>query len=141
MISKFDLAKGLRDQAKIVTDANSLILVSDAKTEDEKIFIADVNNSHVVESVLYGDDSSIGLAGSSSDIQIGIYQLSVYSPKIDPKWTGLRIVDLLQTHFVRTLEPTFNGQKSVIVDSSIGPMMNDDSHFVHHLSIRFSVIA
>lgn len=135
MISTFDLAKALRDQAKIVTDANGLTLVGNGEG-----FAADVNESHIEEIVLYGDDNSVGLAAATSDIQFGIYQLSVHSPKNQTKWAGLKIIDILQAHFVRELKPSFNGQGAVINDSSLSPMDQNETHLIHHISITFSVI-
>jgi hypothetical protein len=135
-ISKFNLAKALRNEAKIVADANSITLVGNGEG-----FSPDVNESHIEEIVLYGDDDSVGLAAATSDIQFGIYQLSVHSPINQTKWAGLQIVDILQAHFVRELKPSFNGQEAVITDSSLAPMMKNETHLIHHLSIRFSVIA
>lgn len=135
MISKFNLAKALRDEAKVVTDANNYVLVGNGEE-----FEPDVNESHIEEIVLYNDDETIGLANNSKDIQIGIYQLSVYSPKTKSKWTGLQIVDVLAAHFTRGLKPEFNGQQIVIETSSLSPMMQTETHLVHHLSIKFSVI-
>jgi len=135
MINVFDLAKALRNEAKIVTDANSFTLVGNGEG-----FEPDVNQSHIEEIVLYGDDDSVGLGNDSSDIQIGIYQLSVHSPKNDTKWAGLKIVGVLKDHFVRGLKPIFNSQMVVIETSSLAPMMQNDTHIIHHLSIEFSVI-
>lgn len=135
MISKFDVAKALRDQAKIVTDANSLVLVGNGEG-----FEPDVEKSHIEEIVLYGNDFSVGLADESSDIQVGIYQLSVHSPKTEPKWVGLEIIDILQASFVKGLQLTFNGQMVRIKTSSLATMMQSETHFIYHLSIEFSVI-
>ena len=136
MISKFDLAKALRNQAVIVTDANSLTLVGNGEG-----FSPDVNESHVEEIVLYGDDNPVGVGDDSSDIMIGIYQLSVHSPINQNKWAGLSIIGILESSFVRGLKLIFNSQLVVIKDSSLAPMMISDTHNIHHLSIRFSVIA
>lgn len=135
MISKFDLAKALRDQATIVATANSYTLVGNGEG-----FEPDVNASHIEEIVLYNDDESIGLANNSSDIQLGVYQLSVHSPKTQTKWIGLQIIDVLSTHFVMGLKPSFNGQQVVIKKASLSPMMQNNTHIIHHLSITFSVI-
>lgn len=134
MINKFDLAKALNNQAKIVTDANSWVLVANGQD-----FTPDVNNIHVREFVLYGDDNG-GLANDSSDIQIGIYQLSVYTPKTLTKWRGLQVIDILQASFSKGLKLIFNNQMVVIINSSLEHMDINDNHIIHHLSIRFSVI-
>ena len=136
MISKFNLAKALRNEAKIVTDANSLTLVGNGEG-----FIADVNKSHIEEIVLYGDDNSVGLANLSSDIQRPVYQLSVHSPKNQTKWVGLDIADTLSAHFVRGLKPSFNGQKAVVTTASVATMIQNSTHFIYHVSVTLSVIA
>ncbi len=141
MINPSDLAKALINEAKIITDANSITLVtSDGKTEDGERFSPDVNDPYVQEFVLFGDDTSVGLANDSSDIQIGIYQLSIHSPKTKSKFIGLDIAVLLKNHFVRGLEPTFNGQKAVVIVSSLSGLMPTETFNVYHLSITFSVI-
>ncbi len=135
MISKFDLSKALRNQAVIVAAANDYTLVANGEA-----FTPDVNSSHIVESVLYGDDNSIGLADNSSSISFGIYQLSVHSPKTQSKYVGLAIVDVLQTSFSKGLELTSNSQMVRIKTASLSPMMETDTHLIHHLSLDFTVI-
>lgn len=135
MISKFNLAKALRNEAKIVADANSITLVGNGEG-----FSPDVNQTFVEEIVLFGDDSSVGLGDESSDLQFGIYQLSVHSPINQTKWAGLQIIDILSAHFVRGLKPIFGGQQAVVTIASVAPMMKSETHLVFHLSITFSVI-
>lgn len=135
MIGKFNLAKAFRNEADIVADANSYTLVGNGQG-----FTPDVNESHIEEIVLFGDDESVGLGNNSSNVQFGIYQLSVHSPIHDKKWTGLQIIDVLSAHFKRGLEPAFGGQKAVVTIASVAPMMKNDTHLIFHLSITFSVI-
>lgn len=134
-ISKFNLAKALRNEAKIVTDANNLTLVGNGEG-----FSPDVNEPHVEEIVMFGDDNSVGLGDVSSDVQFGIYQLSVHSPISQTKWAGLQIIDILSAHFVRGLKPSFNGQQAVVTTASVAPMMKNSTHLIFHLSVTFSVI-
>lgn len=136
MIDKFNLAKALKDQADIVATVNNYTLVSNGEG-----FEPDVNKSHIEEVVLYNDDDSIGLAVDSSDIQVGVYQLSVHTPKNETKWAGLAIVKVLNLHFVRGLKPSFDGQEVIIETASLSPMMQNETHNVHHFSIVFSVVA
>lgn len=136
MISKFDLAKALRNQAKIVTDANSITLVGNGEG-----FSPDVNESHIEEIVLYGDDDSVGLGNASSDIQFGIYQLSLHTPINKTKWDALQVIDILQASFTKGLKLTFNSQLVIVKESSLAEMMTNNTHMIAHLSIRFSVIA
>lgn len=134
-ISKFNLAKALRNEAKIVSDANSFTLVANGEG-----FTPDVNETFIEEIVLFGDDNSVGLGDVSSDVQFGIYQLSVNSPIGQTKWAGLQIIDILSAHFVRGLKPSFGGQQAVVTIASVAPMMKSDTHLIFHLSVTFSVI-
>jgi len=134
MISKFDLAKALRDQAKIVTDANSYTLVTNG--ED---FEPDVNDMHIEEATLFGDDTT-KLGNGSSDSQVGIYQLAVHTPKSQNKWVGLNIIDILSAHFSRGLQATFNSQTAVIQSASLSSMQENQTHYIHNLSLKFTVI-
>ena len=134
-ISKFDLAKALRNQAKIVADANSITLVGNGEG-----FSPDVNLSHIEEIALFGDDNTLGHEDTSSDMQVGVYQLSVHTPKIQTKWEALRIIDILQASFVKGLELTFNGQLLRLRNGSISTMDQNETHLIFHLSIVFTVI-
>lgn len=135
MISKFNIAKALIDQAQVVADANTYLLIPRGKQ-----FTPEVNVMHVEEYVLYGDDNSVGLSDNSSDIQFGIYQLSIHTPKTETKWNGLSVVDIFQASFVKGLQLTSGGQMLRIKSSALGPMFQNDTHFIHILSITYSVI-
>lgn len=136
MISIFDIAKALRNQAVIVTDANSLKLVGNGES-----FSPDVNQSHVEEIVVFGDDNSVGLSNDSSDIQIGFYQLSVHTPIHENKWAGMVIIGILKSSFTKGLKLTFNSQLVIITNRSTSQIMPNDTHNVLHLTINYSVIA
>lgn len=135
-INKFDIAKALRDKAKTVSDANSYTLIG----EDES-FSPDPNDTYIKESALFGDDNSVGIADSSSDIQIGIYQIDVNVPKTQSKWAALVIIGVFETAFFKGLQLTFNSQVVKIKTSSISGEMENYTHIFYALSITFSVIA
>jgi hypothetical protein len=93
MISKFDLAKALLTKAQAIADANDYLLIKDGESYKE-----DVNTAYIQEFCLYGDDNTIGLSASSHDIQFGIYQLNVNTPKsfAGAKWLGLNVAGGIQ---------------------------------------------
>lgn len=134
-INKFDLAKALRNEAKTVADNNSYTLVG----EDER-FEPDPDTTYIKESVLFGDDNSVGLSDNSSDIQIGIYQIDVNIPKNQSKWVALEIAGVFETAFFKGLKLTFNSQFLKIKTSSLSNEMENDTHLFYVLSIIFSVI-
>ena len=135
MISKFNIAKALKDQAQFVADNNSYTLVARGQK-----FTPSVNSMHVEETTLFGDDNSVGISDDSSDVQIGIYQLSIHTPKVESKWSGLEVVDIFSVSFKKGLELSFRAQLLRIKNSSLGPMFENDTHYIHFLSIEYSVI-
>lgn len=144
MISNFKIAKALRDRAKVVADANSYPLVTNGQNYQN-----DADGLYIEESVLFGDDNSIGISDNSSNIQIGIYQLSVNIPKNKTKWTGLEVIDVLKASFTKGLELTHDGQTLRIKNLLVSPisrtaapasMFDSETHYVYNLSIEYSVI-
>lgn len=134
MINKFDLAKALYDQAKIVSDANSYTLIANGQT-----FEPDVSDMHIEEATLFGEDIP-KVGNDSSQSQVGIYQLAIHTPKTQTKWVGLKIVDVLSAHFSRGLQATYNSQMAVIQNHSLASMQENSTHYIHHLSMKFTVI-
>ncbi len=135
MISKFDLAKALHDKAKLISDVNNLKLVTNGEQ-----YSGGVNEIFIQEFLLFGNDVSIGIADNSSDISVGIYQLNINTPKVKTKWSGLKFTDIFTNGFSKGLELTFNNQKVRIRTTSLETMMENETHFIQILSIRFSVI-
>ncbi len=135
MISKFSIAKALRDQASITATAQGLTLVSFGEQ-----FTPGINESFLEEAVIFGNDDSLGLSDSSSDYQIGVYQIKVYTPKTGTKWQGLGLVDAIQTAFLKGLELTHNGQAIRIKNAYTGPMLLYDTHFIHTFSAEYSAL-
>ncbi len=133
MISKFDIAKALRDQAEAVCTANSYTLFSsDGKASPG------ADDAYIKEYNPFGNDNPIGYGGTS--MQKGIYQLSVYVPKSQNKWGLLKMVDTINAHFVRGLKPTHNSQMLVIEKTTTTGNKPNDTHNVQHISVYFSVI-
>lgn len=137
MIDKFDLAKALYDNAKTISDANSFILVADGESYDKS-----PEQPYVMEFPLFGDDDAIGISDDSSDIQFGVYQLTICTPKIQEggKWTGLDMIRKYQLGFQRGTVLSYNGQNVRIRNSSVARLQSDDTHFMNALSIQYSVI-
>ena len=137
MISKHDLAKALLNKAREIATANSYVLVPDGSKYEP-----DQNTTYIQEFVIYGDDNARGIEDSSSDLQFGIYQISVNTPKAlsGAKWLGLKIADIFQTGFARGTELTCNSQTVRTKNSSIQPMETDDTHETHILSVTYSVV-
>lgn len=135
MISEFSIAKALRDKADIVATAIPVTL-----TGADVGFKPKPDQTYVEERVGYGPTNSVGISDSSSDLQIGIYQLSTFTPKTEPKWNGLDITDKLALGFPKGTELIHNSQMVRIKESSLTPMMQNDTHLIHVLTVTYSVI-
>ena len=135
MINKFSLAKALRDNADVVAAANSYTLIG-----FDTAYETNPNDAYVKEICLYGNDKAIGLADNSSDYLTGVYQISVYTPKTQTKWSGITVADIFAVAFARGVTVTHSGQSARMKNNYLSPMMQDDTHYIHNLTIEFSVI-
>jgi hypothetical protein len=137
MIDKFNLAKALLDNSEVISVANSYLLIPDGEA-----YASNPNETFIQEKTLYGPDNSVGLSDDSSDFQIGLYQVTINTPKAQEggKWSGLQIAGVFQAGFNKGLELTFGGQMLRIKNATIEGMDENDTHFIHILSITFSVI-
>ena len=137
MISKFDLAKALYEQAKLIAGSNSYLLIPNGEA-----FEPDPNATYIQEFPLYGDDTPRGIEDDSPDMQIGIYQLSINTPKSNEgsNWQALAIAKVLQLGFGRGTELIFNQQMVRMRSSSLTQLDDDDTHKIYALSITFTVI-
>jgi len=137
MINKHDLAKALLNQARLIAVNNSYNLIPNGKA-----YQPDPNTAYIQEFVLYGDDNAIGMSDNSCDIQLGIYQITINTPKAQEgsKWTGLKIGGVYQSGFARGTELIYNDQKVRIKNSALSEMDSDDTHDAHALSIKYSII-
>lgn len=137
MINKFNIAKALFDKAEQVSNDNSYLLIAEGQKHE-----SEPNETYVEERVLYGGDNSVGLGDDSSDIQFGIYQINVNTPKAEKggKWAGLKIASVYQTEFIKGLTLSFDGQGLRIKSTSVAKMMQSKTHYIHILSIVYSVI-
>lgn len=137
MINNFNIAKALFDKAEQVSTSNSYLLIAQGEKHEPN-----PNETYIEEFPMFGDDNSVGLADASSDIQFGIYQINVNTPKAEKggKWSGLNIAGVYKSAFSKGLTLSFGGQNVRIKNVSVNPMNMNDTHFTHVLSITYSVI-
>ena len=137
MINKFNIAKALLNKAKQVSTDNGYLLIPESQKHEPS-----PGETYAQEMVLYGDDNSIGISDNSSDVQFGIYQLNINTPKSESggKWSGLTISSVYQAGFSKGLELAFGGQSLKIKSASLSTMMQNDTHYIHILSVKYSVI-
>lgn len=137
MISKFDLAKALRDHAKLVAISEGITLIS---IDDPEGYNPDPNTPYLEEMVLFGPDRPIGIADASRDLQVGVYQININRPKTEAKWVGLRLADTISIAFKKGTELTYNGQMVRMREQELRPMLVNATHKTFILSIVFTVI-
>lgn len=137
MISKKDLAKALLNKTVEVAGDNNYNLIPYGEKYDPG-----VNETYIKEYCIYGDDNTVGMANNSSDIQFGVYQLSIHTPKTETgyRWKGAEIADVFTSAFSMGLQLTYNGQMVEILKASLTIPSISNTHMVHILSIRFDVI-
>ena len=137
MINKFNLAKALFDNVKAIADTNSFLLIANGDDYE-----TNPNETFLQEIVLYGDDVSLGVSNNSSDIQLGIYQVNINTPKAQEgsKWLGLQMAGIIQSGFAKGNKLTFGSQLVTIKSTTLESMFQNDTHMVHILSIKYSVI-
>lgn len=137
MINKNDLAMALLTKANEIATTNSYTLIPFGMQ-----YNPNASDTYITESCLFGDDNSIGMANNSSDIQFGVYQISIYTPKTDVacRWSGLEIADKFTCHFAMGLKLTYNAQTVEIIKASLTTPRLSDTHLAHILSVRFNVI-
>lgn len=148
MINKHDLAKALADNARQISTANGYELVANNTS-----FTPDPNTLYVTQKTLFGDDNNRGTEDNSFDLQFGIYQINIYTPKAseNAEWEGMKIGGVYQAGFARGTELTYNNQMVRMMNSSLREMTsltsasltpagNSATHKTHILSAKFSII-
>lgn len=136
MINALDLAKALANNALSISTINGYNLVPNNET-----YLPGINETWVQQAALFGDERG-GLADDSSDLQFGIYQISIHTPKTTPsaEWDGLAIAGVYKTGFKRGTELVYNNQMVRMMDSSLRPLDFSATHLTTVLSVRYSVI-
>ena len=137
MINKLSIAKALGDKLRQVCIDNDFTLIPEGATVETS-----VTGSYVSDFVLYGDDNAIGIADISSDIMLGIYQINLLTPLTQNggKWVSLSMAQIIQSAFNRGLTLTNNDQALRIKSTSLRQLSKTETHYVHILSVSFSVI-
>ena len=137
MISKHDLAKALSNKAREIATANGYNLIA-----NNEQYTPDVNEEYIQQFTLGGPSNALGMEDDSPDLQFGVYQISVHTPKSSrsAEWDGLKIAEKFQLGFKRGTELVYNNQMVRTKESDIQPLKYDPTHLMHVLSVRYSVI-
>lgn len=137
MISKFNLVKALRDQALAVATANGWDLVSNPQPVNYR---PDPNTIFIEEKALFGDDTPLGLADTSKDFQVGIYQLNVNVPRTFSQFSLLEKVDIFSIAFAKGVELTHAGQMVRMKEQEVKTLFVRETHATGILSVIYTVI-
>jgi len=137
MINKLSVAKALGDKLRQVCIDNSFTIIPEGTTVETS-----VAGAYVRDFVLYGDDNAVGIADNTSDIMTGIYQINLLVPLTQNggKWVSLSMAQIIQSAFSRGLTLTNNNQALRIKNTSLRQLSKTETHYVHILSVSFSVI-
>lgn len=137
MIIAQELAKALLNKANEVAIANSYTLIPQGQQ-----YSPGIDETYVMESCLFGDNTTIGYANNSKDIQFGVYQIAIYTPKTQEgyRWLGLSIADKFSEAFAMGAQLSSGGQMVEILKASVTSPTLSSTHMTHILSVRFNVI-
>ena len=137
MINKFDLAKALYEQAKLVAANNSYLLIPEGKAYEP-----DPNETFIREAIVYGPDIPMGLADDSGDAQMGFYQLAINTPKANDgsTWAARKIAGVLEVGFARGTQLIYNSQMVRIKNVTLREIESTDTHKVSVLTVNYTVI-
>jgi hypothetical protein len=150
MIDDFVTAKALLDKAQAFADAlivpdpfdSSATVVGARLCIQGAAFTPVTTETYLKETFLSNDTDPLGLAADSSDRQDSIYQLDIYTPKDNGKFSGLAISNDIKAEFKRAgFIP--NGARQTIQVSNVSAAMlpANKTHNMVSLSIDLVVLA
>lgn len=135
MIDIKNTSIALKNLAKATADTEGVTITGSYSYQPQ------ANEKYVVDTVLFGDDSPIGMAAGSRDIEYGIYQLSVRVPKNLPDNDCLDLSTAFRSAFTRVSTLSYSGQSLKIERTSKTGIRYSDTHKMIDLSFTYSVIA
>lgn len=135
MIDIKNTSIALKNLAKATADTEGVTITGSYSYQPQ------ANEKYVVDTVLFGDDSPIGMASGSRDIEYGIYQLSVRVPKNLPDNDCLDLSTAFRSAFTRVSVLSYGGQSLKIERTSKTGIRYSDTHKMIDLSFTYSVIA
>jgi len=140
MISTFDLLKSFRDEAKSKAIADGFIYASES-ANGESIELSDKTANYVHGYLLTGSESPVSLENQGSKISNGVYQIDVYTPLSNGKFTNIHKAELVKNYFLRGQHLERNGQKiTVNKHEMLGNPMVSDGFYKNPVSIYYTVI-
>ena len=133
MISQFALNKALLD--KLVSITGLSIAVSGSQ------FTPDPSTDYLAEKEI--PTSVIGKVGTGSDVQRGMYQVTVCTPIAKKKFYHIGLVDSIAPNFTRGISAGIEHDGQLVSISTVTPsgMYSDDTHLKTALTIDYTVIA
>ena len=135
MINDIKAAKSCLDVIKAFTDANGYGLAVDG-TE----YTPATNETYIYESYIVNDNDQ-GLPNSSSQIQLPIYQLSVFVPKSQNKWALGNLVELVKAEFTRATDISNDANQKVIINSvDSSQVKSTETHLYQTLRVNLTII-
>ena len=84
---------------------------------------------------------TIGLSDDSPDLQLGAYQIGIYTPKSKSENLTLAVAEQVKPYFSRGDWLEAGGQWCRVKETSQSEIMQDDTHRKVFLTVYYSVIA
>lgn len=137
MISQTNLNIALNKHLKTLT--GSTPIVTDGKPYDP-------NGATYIRAMTMTGDTEITLSQGDSERQRGIYQINIYTPlsavATAPNGNAT-LTDTIKAGWAKGLTAgvVHGGQKVIINQVSVSPVMQNDTHQFRVLSVYFDVIA
>jgi len=137
MIDDFITAKALLDKAQAFADLKGFRLCIQGAA-----FTPVTTETYLKETFLSNDTDPLGLAADSSDRQDSIYQLDIYTPKDNGKFSGLAISNEIKAEFPRASFIYESAEQKVQVSNVSAAMLQaNKTHNMVSLSIDLVVLA
>lgn len=135
MINDIKAAKSCLDVIKVFTDTNGYGLAVDG-TECTPA----TNETYIYESYVVNDNEQ-GLPNSASQIQLPIYQLSVFVPKSQNKWALGDLVESVKAVFARGSDISNDSNQKVIIESvDSSQAKSTETHLYQTLRVNLTII-
>lgn len=100
-------------------------------------FTPTANQTYLVEAFLPAATVAVGIASTSSDELLGIYQVMVMSPRGATKGPGIAAAEQVLAAFPRGLRITRNGVTVTIQRSYLGPALMQNDRWAIPVSIDY----
>lgn len=135
MISKTNLSIALKAKAKSVADSLGVNISGSYSYQPG------ANETYLLGTVLDGDIAHPGINSLSSEVEFGVYQISIRTPLNKSDNTCKSLADTIRAEFPFETVLSYSGQSARVRSSTTAPLRRSETHKIIDLSITYSVIS